>query len=235
MTNRLKEALQLKPERTETMFVRTFGFEEQRKYTCDIVSVVLDAKSNSAVDLQVVSVPLICEPLSGQSVVCAMKYFPQLTQLDLADSASCADDLEVDVLIGCDYYWRIMTGNLIRAAGGLTALETLFGWVISELITNLPCGPWHGSHVPQLNTSVALHINHHDPIHYEDVNLERQLRQFWDLETLGIRDEEPSLYDKFLETVSYDGTRCQVRLPWKELHATLPDNLDLSQRRLSGH
>ena len=69
---------------------------------------------------------------------------------------------------------------------------------------------------------------------YEDMNLQRQLKQFWDLETLGIRDKEPSLYDKFLETVSYDGMRYQVRLPWKELHATLPNNFDLSQRKLSG-
>jgi len=34
--------------------------------------------------------------------------------------------------------------------------------------------------------------------------------------------------------MSYDGTRYQVRLPWKELHATLSNNFDLSQRRLSG-
>ena len=35
-------------------------------------------------------------------------------------------------------------------------------------------------------------------------------------------------------SVSYDGARYEVSLPWKELYATLPDNLDLSQWRLSG-
>ena len=120
-----------------------------------------------------------------------------------------------------------MTGNLLRSAG-FTALETAFGWVFSGPIRSLPCGLCHGSYFTQLSTSFALHVSH-DPMQYEDMNLERQLKQFWDLETLGIRDEELSLYDKFLETVSYDGTRYQVRLPWKELHAALPNNFDLNQ------
>ena len=172
MTNCLKEVLQLQPEQSETMLVKTFGSEEQKRYTCDIVSIVLDAKNWSALDhLQIVSVPLVCEPLSGQPVVCEIKYFHQLTQLDLADSASCTDDLEVDILIGWDYYWRIVTGNLIHSARGLTTLETAFGWVLSGLIRSLPCRPCHRSYVTQLNTSFALHVSH-DPMQYEDINLE---------------------------------------------------------------
>ena len=122
------------------MLVKTFGSKEQRRYTCDIVNIVLDARNWSAVDLQLVAVPLICNPLSGQN-------FPQLTDLDLADSASCDNDLQVDILIRCNYYWRIVTGNLIYTVA----------------IKNLPCGPCHGSYVTQLNTLFALHVNW-DPI-----------------------------------------------------------------------
>ena len=74
------------------------------RYTCDIVNVVLDARNWSAVDLQLVAVPLICNPLSEQPIVCAIKNFPQLTHLDLACSASCDNDLQVDILIRCNYY-----------------------------------------------------------------------------------------------------------------------------------
>ena len=70
MMNRLKEALQLQTERKETMLVKTFGSKEQRGYTCDIVNIVLDARNGSAVDLQLVAVPLMCNPLSGQPIVC---------------------------------------------------------------------------------------------------------------------------------------------------------------------
>ncbi|KAL5496662.1 hypothetical protein EMCRGX_G012995 [Ephydatia muelleri] len=35
---------------------------------------------------------------------------------------------------------------------------------------------------------------------------------FWDLETLGIQNEEPSLYDRFLENVSHNGTRCHPEI-----------------------
>ncbi|KAL5496661.1 hypothetical protein EMCRGX_G012994 [Ephydatia muelleri] len=37
------------------------------------------------------------------SVVCAVNRFPEISHLDLADTATCSDNLNVDILIGCDY------------------------------------------------------------------------------------------------------------------------------------
>ena len=70
-------------------------------------------------------------------------------------------------------------------------------------------------------------IQHHD---LEQLDL--QLKRFWDLETLGIGEAEPDVYDKFLEGVSFKAGRYEVELPWKEIHPDLPENYQLWQKRL---
>ena len=39
--------------------------------------------------------------------------------------------MEVDILVGADFYWTFVTGKVIRAPQGPTALETRLGWVLS--------------------------------------------------------------------------------------------------------
>ena len=63
--------------------------------------------------------------------------------------------------------------------------------------------------------------------------LDDQLGRFWDLETLGIMRDEPSVYDKFTQQILFTGERYQVCLPWRESHQQLPTNLELCQQRLA--
>ena len=55
---------------------------------------------------------------------------------------------------------------------------------------------------------------------------------FWQLENFGIESENGPVYERFEETVVFDGTRYQVSLPFKEGHALLSDNFTLSKQRL---
>ena len=57
-------------------------------------------------------------------------------------------------------------------------------------------------------------------------------RTFWELESIGIKQEENSVLETFKETVTFKNQRYEVGLPWKEAHDALPDNRSLSQRRL---
>ena len=66
----------------------------------------------------------------------------------------------------------------------------------------------------------------------EIANLEGRLQAFWDLDTLGIKEFDTSVYDNFIESVSFQDGRYCVCLPWKSPRVTLPDNFDLSQKRL---
>ena len=58
------------------------------------------------------------------------------------------------------------------------------------------------------------------------------MSKFWQLENFGIESENGPVYDRFEETIVFDGTRYQVSLPFKEGHALLSDNFTLSKQRL---
>ena len=55
---------------------------------------------------------------------------------------------------------------------------------------------------------------------------------FWDLDTIGIKENESSVYDTFMESITFDKGRYHVELPFKENHALLSDNYNLSLKRL---
>ena len=57
------------------------------------------------------------------------------------------------------------------------------------------------------------------------------MRRFWDLESLGIRPR--SVYEEFQERITFENNKYEVDLPWKVPHPPLPDNYDLSVKRLS--
>ncbi|XP_028411127.1 uncharacterized protein LOC114533731 [Dendronephthya gigantea] len=62
--------------------------------------------------------------------------------------------------------------------------------------------------------------------------LAQELKRFWDLETVGIQSQ--CVYEEFLESILYVENHYEVKLPWKHDHAELPDNYDLSKKRLLG-
>ena len=40
-------------------------------------------------------------------------------------------ELPVDILIGSDYYWNLVTGSISRSGKGPTVIHTKVGWVLS--------------------------------------------------------------------------------------------------------
>lgn len=53
-----------------------------------------------------------------------------------------------------------------------------------------------------------------------------------DLETLGIKHDEPTVYEKLIKDITRNGKRYEVKLLVKESHPILPDNYQLSRTRL---
>lgn len=44
-------------------------------------------------------------------------------------------DTEISVLVGSDLYWKVATGQIRRLTEELTAVHTLFGWMVQGLAT----------------------------------------------------------------------------------------------------
>mgnify|MGYP003430242405 FL=1 len=98
--------------------------------TCDAIELGLTTKMGLDFELTIYVVPFICEPLSGQPTDIAVERFKYLSGLDLADPDD-TDNLPISILIGADYYWKVVTGRIIHGRVGPTAVQTKFGWVLS--------------------------------------------------------------------------------------------------------
>ena len=133
-------------------------------------------------------------------------------------------NLEVDVLIGSDHYWDVVTGAICKSNGGPTAIHTKLGWVLSGP-TAVEC--------PE-RCSANLVTTHVLRVDMQPDPLNDQLRAFWELESLGINPNEKGVHDDPCIDIKFVEGRYQVSLPWKQFHQSLPDNYSLSQKRLNG-
>ena len=168
-------------------------------------------------------VTLICSHLASQPITASRESHEHLLGLELADSADGSDNLEVDVLIGSDWYWSLVTGRVIRGKTGPTAVHTKVGWILS--------GPATKQVAVNLTLSSPTHTLKVDTFKVEP-SLDDQLQQFWELESLGIPSNETPVYEKFLQQIHFDGHRYEVSLPSKENHPSLPDHYQLCCKRL---
>ena len=87
-------------------------------------------------------------------------------------------------------------------------------------------------------TSIVNLVNTHvlkcaaQPFNPEPPDVTRELRRFWELESLGVFPNDESVYERFTQSIKQKDKRYEVELPWKESHPVLPDNYQLSEKRL---
>ena len=135
--------------------------------------------------------------------------------------------MDVDLLIGSDYYWCFVTGDSRRGEGGIVAVHTRLGWVLSGT-TSVPVKK-SSSH-----SHLITYVLHVDASPHCTEHLDEVLQSFWQLESLGIEDKGDSVLNEFAQSVCFREGRYEVSLPWKASHIPLPDDLSLSQKRLQG-
>ena len=102
ITNRLKDELSLPAECQETMLIKIFGSQDKKVQTCDAVYFGVELPDGTDMKLSAYSVPLICEPFTGQSVALARHMYKHLNGIHLADYSKGAEAAEGDILIGSD-------------------------------------------------------------------------------------------------------------------------------------
>ena len=183
---------------------------------------ILETKEGEEVLLSLLTTPLICERITYSSIGQSTCKYPHLQGIDLADPAVEGETIEFDVLIGLDHYWDIITGETIRGTSGPTAVYSKLGWILS--------GPTLTE-----STSLMTHVLTTGVRAIENKSrLDDQLKSFWNLESLGILEEEATLFEQFKEQVTFDGIRYVVTLPWRDDVSLRSDNYDLSLSRLKG-
>ena len=224
ITDQACKALALTARGVKTMSIMTFGSTKQRNHTCKEVKLGVQTKGGGTLELILYTVPFISEALETVLLQSVTERYMHLRELDLADSSTVRCSREPDILVGADQYWDILTGETRRGVEGPVASYSKLGWVLS--------GPF------SYTASMSLLVTHCLAIGArsvgETVALDKQLREFWELESLGILEREEVVYEQFHKNVQFLNGRYQVSLPWRDSVLAIPDNHHLSLRRLQG-
>ena len=168
--------------------------------------------------------PVIC---SNLPVPVNVNTYTHLQGLDLADNGNFPHNA-IDILISSDYYWQVVTGDIVNGDCGPVAMNSIFGWLLS--------GPV--SHPSTDSTFHSLVVVGKDQCTSKCTQIDclvQMLKRFWDNESVGICDAtagEQSIL--FLPEIQFDGIRYEIKLPWKEDYPSqdIPDRFHLCFNRL---
>ena len=119
--------------RKEKLLIKTFGDERAKLTTCNVVQLCVECADGLNVYIDAFVVPLICSPVTNQCIEFARNNYTHLIDLPLADNSTGETSLEIELLIGADYYYSLFLGQTVQSATGQgpTAIETRLGYVIS--------------------------------------------------------------------------------------------------------
>ena len=217
ITLKFKNRLGLKTRKKEPVSLNVFGSQSFSKQQCDLVHVKLLGRCQEGIEFAALCFPSICSPLNR---VVTLGHHPEFQELELADLPPSNNwrhaDGTIDVLIGSDHYWEMVHDEIIRGSGGLVAVNSKLGWLIS--------GPVVSQELDSNASHAYLAVAMQGPSSLEECSkgtsgLEQELRKFWETESIGIvEDSDVELSDKpFPSQIKYDFIqgRYKVGLPWK--------------------
>ena len=133
ITSSLRNQLRLPKLRNEHLIIQAFGGTENNVEKVDVVQLKLKGNTNETeVYLEAICIPTICSPLMNQAFdlsECREQY-KHLADLQLADDQKHNEGMTIDLLIGLDFYFSMMDGEIRRGERGPVALRSIFGWVL---------------------------------------------------------------------------------------------------------
>ena len=211
VTDHIRKSLGLRSAGRKQMSIMTFGSAEAEQQECHTVRIGIQLKDGGHYEISTLTVPLICDSLAAMPVQFRMRNYRHLQELDLADMAQEVGSATTP-----------QTGQIIRGESGPVTLRTRLGWVLTGPVSSV-----EQSQTVSMVT-IALKISTSN----SSRELERQLRAFWDLESLGILDQESSLYEQFKRNIVFKDGRYEVPLPWRSSFANISLNYQLCLKRL---
>ena len=112
VTESLLKSLGLPSSGSDTLLIKTFGESHAQLEKCEIVQLAIETPNEGRAYVTAYVVPTICSPISNQSIDLHQRQYNHLQSLKLADTITNPSDLPIDLLIGADYYWSLVTGKL---------------------------------------------------------------------------------------------------------------------------
>ena len=115
---------------TQQISYSAFGTDHGGKSELrNLFHVNLKCADDSYVSLFATEIPTICAPVYRPDI--PLHVLQSFEGLSIEADCSDGGEVQVDVLIGLDSYWKFMKSGIVRNTGGLVAQESVFGWVLS--------------------------------------------------------------------------------------------------------
>lgn len=233
VTEDVKQKLQLNAEKTELLNLNTFGSEKSERKRCSLVNLNVEVGVDEPpVKISALSYPSICSPINARV---DLSDYPHLQGLKLADASLGNRSKRIDVLIGADSYYDLVTGDVRKGNSGPVAVSSKLGWLLAG-----KCQTY--SNVIESNVISNLVLDSvFKTDHGESEEITETLKEFWKHEAQGLKDTmtETGVDDGKSEkpsemNIEFNGERYVVSLPWKiDCLPFLKDNYALALGRLN--
>lgn len=213
-----RELLQLQTMSKEKLNLKTFGGSEANKVFDRVKFAVKSANGSENVYVEAF-VSDICKPLASQTIELAVENYEHLKNLKLADSNPTNSSLKIDVLIGSDFYWDFMTNEVKKGKEGPVAVSSKLGYVLNGPISS------RGSGFSGVVSTHTLKIA-------AEIDFDRKIERFWDLEAVGVLPNEKPILEEFKEEIKFVDNKYEIKLPFKDNVSTIANNYEVSKTRL---
>ena len=214
VSENLRQKLDLRPIGNEVININTFGTEKYRKHNCAQVEVSLETAGNNHVKIKALSYPTICSPVKSNVTI---ESFEHLLGLELADDPCRveSEDESIDLLIGLNYYYDFVIGDVIRGEHGPVAVRSKLGWLISG---SVEANTETDSHV---YTSSNLIVEEGNQVVSEGRQNDELLKTFqkvFEVEPIESAKDLEVEKVEFIKScdVKFNGERYEVGLPWRK-------------------
>ncbi len=218
--------------------VTAFGQSQSVKFNSRCVRFELILVDGSPMEVEAHTVPILTGPMViGHSLIEEDKYkLEEILELQGANNILTAQPctVEPDILIGLDYYYKFVTGEIVHELpSGLFLVYTKLGYIVSGRTKLQKQFPPLSCVIHQLNSEQGEILEDTTTVPVKKFSETIDLRDFWSLENIGIWDhpsnsDDEAALQQFTETVGFQNGRFVVTWPWKVPRHVLQDNFPVA-------
>ncbi len=137
ITKQKASKLHLKGHRSEILELVTFASDTPHVVKCQIAWLEIKLCDGTTLIIEITIVPFICKAIRKVSVPPAVVHACE--SFTLSDSVpNNSDYKDIELLIGCDYFWKLFDVKKQELTEGLFLVESKLGWVLTGRVTNTP-------------------------------------------------------------------------------------------------
>ncbi|XP_071055173.1 uncharacterized protein [Onthophagus taurus] len=218
----ISRQLRLKVIGKHKISIQPFGERDRTPAKlCNRVQVNLKClNTGNITQINAVEVPEICFDTLNPPTLNEPAIRQFAAKYQLADSSEEGQRNGIVLLIGADYYWKLVTGEVKQLTNGLTAVNSTFGWTI------------HGPSSVANQYDFMVSFNTATVLHAQVTSDSMDLKRFWSMETLGINATAnvqgaigvtADIEKAFLQISINDNDRDVLRFLWYK--DPVPENL----------